>query len=62
MLNPTDIPAVNHAAPLHDEFCRCRRCKPPLESEARAQRHRLFAAVVTIYGAAFAVALASLVR
>lgn len=25
--------SVNHANPVHDGFCRCRACKPPLVGE-----------------------------
>lgn len=32
---------VDHTAPIHDNLCRCRACKPPLASESRDALARL---------------------
>ena len=35
------VRAVDHRRPIHDGFCRCRTCKPPLVGQhARTRRDR----------------------
>ncbi len=32
---------VDHSAPIHDNLCRCRACKPPLVGDTRDSLARL---------------------
>lgn len=45
---------VDHASPIHDHFCRCRSCKPPLVGQRSQNALR-----AKVAGTVIAVTLAS---
>ena len=42
------LPRVDHQRPIHDQFCRCRTCKPPRIARGSEVRRRTWVAIAIL--------------